>query len=458
MGHHSSSRPFRGAILTMWTSDYIPFRDFGAQCQESIRRHPLRIEITLNRKGANEYSKVSYPIRYGTYHEARTDDHVFQFNTQGEIKYIQGRGDDWPHAAEWLKRTSGNDWVYYSSGGYQGVFDRFGEYYVPCFSYRSNSVVDDDPFSWRGVQRALASLDNLLEQLRAPTSVPPEARAFVAMMTNFGSRELARKGRQLHTILGGQVTVLPPDTRHADYDVIPLVLADGCLYHCRFCAVKSVSGFALRTRANVLAQMAGLRKFYGTELANYNALFLGQHDALSAGRELIEFAAEEAYARFGFSRSYMKSPTLHLFGSVDSFLSSPEGLFEVLNGSPFHTYLNIGLESADSATLAILGKPVPGEKVEDAYARMLDINRTYDKIEVSANFVVSLGLPPTHFDRFCHLTGRNARSCGRGSIYVSPIITNAGPEGGEQRHLLAEFTRFKMGSSLPTYLYLIQRL
>jgi hypothetical protein len=418
----------------------------------------LHVEISVHKEGANEYSKVSYPIRYGIYNEIRTEDYVFQFGTEGEIKYIQGRKHDWPHPAEWLKRTSGNDWVYYSSGGYQGVFDRFGEYYVPCLSYRSNSIVDEDPFSYQGVQRAFRSLVGLPEQVRGASFAPPEAHAFLAGIVNRGARELARKGRRFHEILGGQVTVLPPDTRHADYDVIPLILADGCLYHCRFCAVKSGSGFALRSRTNVLRQIEDLKQLYGAGLENYNALFLGHHDALSAGRQLIEFALEEAYEGFSFERSYMRKPTLYLFGSVDSFLSSREGLFELLDGSPFHVYINLGLESADAPTLSILGKPVPAEKVKDAYAKMLDINRMYEKIEVSANFVVGAGLPPSHSDAFFRLTDTNNGLCGRGSIYVSPIITETNPGGEGQKRLLAEFSRFKMGSSLPTYLYLIQRL
>ena len=72
----------------------------------------------------------------------------FQFNLNGEVKYITGTGPDWPHPAEWLKRTIGNDWVYYSTGSYYtGVVDLFGEYYLPCPSYPTNTLFRENPFA-----------------------------------------------------------------------------------------------------------------------------------------------------------------------------------------------------------------------------------------------------------------------------------------------------------------------
>jgi hypothetical protein len=418
----------------------------------------MLVDVATQKQGAREYSKVSYPIRYGIYNEVRTDDYIFQFNMLGEIRYIRGRKPDWPHPAEWLKRTWGGDWVYYSSGDYRAVFDYFGEYYFPCLAYGNNSIMGDNPFSYGGVQRAFRALESLWREAGSLGSRGTETRAFLARMAEHNGTRLARRGRAFHKLLGGQVSVLPPDARHADYDVIPLILADGCLYSCSFCTVKSGNRIALRSRTNVLDQIERLKRFYGTEVRNYNALFLGYHDALFSGSEMIEFAVRTAYEAFGFERSYMKRPTLHLFGSVDSLLSSKESLFEMLNSVPFHTYINVGLESADPATLSILGKPVPAEKIRDAYERTLDISGKYEKIEVSANFVVGLGLPPSHGDSFFRLTCKSPRSAGGGSIYVSPIVNTEKPTRQEQRQLRAEFSRFKTGASLPTYLYLIQRL
>jgi len=87
------------------------------------------LSVTLNKEGAKEYVKVGFPIRYGLFSEIETEDTLFQFNLNGEIKFIQGRGPHGLSPTEWLKRTLGNDWVYYSAGDYQGFHNLIGEYY-----------------------------------------------------------------------------------------------------------------------------------------------------------------------------------------------------------------------------------------------------------------------------------------------------------------------------------------
>lgn len=419
----------------------------------------MRLDITPYKEGAKEYSKVSYPIRYGTYGEVCTRTHVFQFNLLGEIRHIQGRREDWPHPGEWLKRTWGNDWVYYSSGDYSGVFDRFGEYYFPCLPYLSNSIMGDNPFWYGGVQQAFRSLERLWAEVRQTDGDCRglETKRFLRQVAQHGPDALAVRSDKLHRLLGGAVTVLPPDSRHADYNVIPLIIADGCLYRCGFCSVKSGTGFAIRSRGDIVRQIAGIRDLYGPELDNYSALFLGQHDALCAGQEIIRFTIEKAYRGFGFNHSYMKKPALFFFGSADSLLSSGESLFEWLDNTPFSTYINIGLESADRATLHVLGKPLSPDRIREAYRRMLEINRRYHKIEISANFVMGSHLPSSHADAFFELTN-SVTICGKGSLYLSPLINGTKVTRDEERKLLGEFDKFRLGSRLPTYLYLIQRL
>jgi hypothetical protein len=39
---------------------------------------------------------------------------------------------------------------------------------------------------------------------------------------------LYERFQQLNTIIGGRLSVLPPDTRPVNYDIIPLTIADGC--------------------------------------------------------------------------------------------------------------------------------------------------------------------------------------------------------------------------------------
>ncbi len=413
-------------------------------------------DITLEREGAKRYTKTTYPIRYGRYSEIETPEYLFQFNLNGEIKYIRGINQDWPHPAEWLKRTDTDDWVYYSTGGYRGTFHVLGEYYLPCLPYSSNSVYGHQPFANDNIQKAFAAWSQLLADIRSLRSngIPSTIKDFLGLISDRDSHILRKKSEKLHRIIGGRISVLPPDTRHVDYNVIPLMLADGCLYRCGFCCVKTRQSFRLRSTDNVMQQIRQLQAFYGADLANYNAIFLGNHDALAAGRERICMAAAESYAAFGFKRAYVKNPALFLFGSVDSLLSAGNSLYEALNRMPFYTYINIGLESVDDATLRSIQKPLETHKIEDAFQKMLDVNRCYPNIEISANFLLGDRLPAMHYQALIELIhNRLDRYYSKGAIYLSPLNTSS-----DKHELLRMFVGIKNQSRLPTYLYLIQRL
>jgi radical SAM superfamily enzyme YgiQ (UPF0313 family) len=414
------------------------------------------LEITVDRQGADRFQKMSFPIRYGRYCEVKTPDYLFEFNLKAEVKFIRGRNGNWPHPAEWLKRTDANDWVFYSTGGYSGVFDVLGEYYRPCLSYPSNSVWEYNPFADDDVQRALKAVSQLPGYLRAlPTrGLPQEIRHFVDLVRGNTAQALAEKSKKLHQIVGARVAVLPPDTRHVDYNVIPLMIADGCLYRCNFCCFKSRNGFAARTRENVLEQIRQLQVYYGPNLKNYNALFVGNHDALAAGGELIRSAVSEAYCSFQFETAHMKNPTLFMFASVDSFLNAGDHIFDFLNRLPLATYINIGLESADEATLGYLNKPLDVQKVKDALRKMLAVNRSYAGIEVTANFLMGDHLSDKHYDCIIELIREELeRHYSKGAVYLSPLMNSR-----DRHEMMRRFSAIKSLSRLPTYLYLIQRL
>jgi len=417
-----------------------------------------RLSITLNKQGSDEYTKASYPVRYGQFSEIKTPDYIFQFNLNGEIKFIQGLGGNWPDPLEWLKRTAGNDWVYYSTGGYSGVYDSYGEYYLPCPSYPSNPITIRDPFKDNAVKSAIRDWHDFQTEIKTliSDSIPYKFKSFLTLVSQNKPDILTQKARRFHNLIGERVTVLPPDTRHVDYEVIPLNVADGCLYKCGFCRVKSRKNFSPRTKEDIRYQINTLKELYGQDIKNYNAVFLGQHDALNCNMELIEFAANNAYNAFEFDRSNMKGAYLFFFGSVDSLLSSNDDVFELLEDLPFSTYINIGLESADAATLVAIKKSITPRMVDDAFVRILDINRRYEKIEVSANFVFGDNLPPSHINSFIELTIKRLKHpYGKGAIYFSPLV-----DGGmeENRGLVRKFYRVKTISPLATYIYLIQRL
>jgi hypothetical protein len=58
--------------------------------------------VTTEKEDRAHGRKTSEPVRYGKYSEIRTNGYEFQFNQNGEIKFIRGLSPDWPHPAERL--------------------------------------------------------------------------------------------------------------------------------------------------------------------------------------------------------------------------------------------------------------------------------------------------------------------------------------------------------------------
>ncbi|MFH1980989.1 MAG: radical SAM protein [Pseudomonadota bacterium] len=417
------------------------------------------LAISVEKQGPVRVAKNSFPLRYGRYSEIRTSEYEYLFNLNGEIKFIRGLNANWPHPAEQLKRTDGNDWVYYSVGdtsGESGIISWLGEYYLPCLPYSSNSIWEINYFSNPEIMKAFGAWPQLYGSLYeyGKDRLPAKARELTGLIIENHDGALYDRAKRLNQIIGERISVLPPDTRHVDYEIIPLPISNGCLYHCDFCCVKSDQRFKVRSKADILDQIRKLKEFYGRNLENYHGLFLGNHDALAAGQELIVTSATEAYSAFGFDRPGGTTPMLFLFGSVDSLLKFENKAFEKLNQLPFYTYINIGFESIDTETLACLGKPVDEPKVRAAFQKMLDINASYRNIEVTGNFVIGEGLTPEHYQSIKGLLQDvpNA-SRGNGTIYLSALKNSP-----KKRELLPIIKEIQDSSKIPVYVYLIQRL
>ncbi len=422
------------------------------------KSNPDEFEIFPLIKGADQYSKVSYPLRYGHYREIRTREYIYQFNLKGEIKFIKGRNNAWPDPSEWLKRTVTNDWLYYSTGGYSGTLEYSGEYYVPCMQYSSNSILLNSPFDYDSVRSAIESYAAFYEAISGLKSDDPdsEIKDFIDKIKNWPPDNFKKRASELRKILGDTVTVLPPDTRHVDYDVIPVVIADGCLYKCGFCSVKSPKPFSRRSKENIKEQINRLKTFYGDDIANYNSLFLAQHDALNAGIDLIEQAALHAYNEFGFAHSNMKGASLFVFGSVYSLLNAGDDFFNRINNLPYNTYINIGLESADRETLLQIKKNITVSDVEKAFSRMTHLNREYANLELTSNFLLCDNFPQDHYSGIFRLIDKEIKHRQvKGTVYFSPL---QGSSKNETREIKRKFYDIKRRLPLPAYLYLIQRL
>ncbi len=421
--------------------------------------HLNDVAISIEKQGPSHMAKTSFPIRYGKYSEIKTAEYEFIFNLNGEIKFIRGLNVNWPHPSERLKRTDGNDWVYYSVGddsSENGIISWLGEYYLPCLPYPSNAVWEYNYFSNPNIMNAFAAWSQLYANLQGARTEgqPSKVKDFINLICGNDESVLYEKSQRLRGIIGGRVSVLPPDTRYADYEIIPLIIADGCLYHCKFCCVKSSQAFQRRSETNIIEQIRQLKTFYGRNLENYNALFLGNHDALGAGDETIFMAVSEAVKAFGFAEPRTKTPMLFLFGSVDSLLKAGDEFIAELNRLPFYTYINIGLESVDAPTLAHIHKPLDSSKIREAFGKMLEINRTFANVEITANFLLGKELSPDHYQSLAELLhDAPVPSRGKGAIYLSPL-----KDSPKKRELLPLFFEIKKQSRIATYIYLIQRL
>ncbi len=414
-----------------------------------------QVSIEINCRGACNYTKMSYPVKYGLFSRIETQELIFEFNLNHEIRHAKSKSDGWSHPSEWLKRTIGNDWVYYSTGGYAGVVESIGEYYLPNFMYQTNSLLGGKPFETPEVAKISGDWHTLLSKIvvSAP-SLPAKAAQWLERVKQVLPEDLARKAERLFAISGARATVLPPDARHSDYDIIPITIQDGCLYKCRFCKVKNKKKFRERTRQDIQNQILELKALYGRDLINTNAIFLGEHDALNAPMDLILYAAKMAHEEFEFAHSYMKKPMLYFFGSVDALLSADDRLFDQLNRLPFHTCINIGLESADDDTLSLIGKPISAQKVRTAFEKMQTINQNFDRVEMTCNFVMDRELSDAHNRAMMDLVrGGIHHTRPKGSVYLSPLKF-----GHPSREVLFDFYHLKTQSRLPMFLYIIQRL
>ena len=416
--------------------------------------------VIVNTRGAVGAAKGAYPARFGLYGEIRTREFAFHFNPTGEIRYMRGLTSAWPHPWEWLKRSWGNDWVYYTVGldrGQGRVKDWMGEDYLPCLSYESNAIREVTPYTDPRIARAFSAWSQVYADVCCSPmgEVDGEIQDFLkAVILQNDDDTLIAQAEAFHGILGGGVSVLPPDTRHVDYEVIPVNIADGCLYRCAFCSVKTGARFKARSKVAIADQIQALKGFYGSNLQNLNAIFVGDHDALAAGGELIAWAADLAYESFGFQRPEGGTPSLFLFGSATSFLNADHATFEMLASLPYKVYINLGLESFDGPTLKNLGKPITSEMVQDALNKMIQVNAHCPSVEVTANFLLGTAFSDNHREALIsHLSELPEAARKKGCVYLSPLV-----ESQHREAVLPMFHEIKKRSVISAYVYLIQRL
>lgn len=411
-------------------------------------------KISLHLQGDRNFPRVSYPVHVGIYNEIETKSHVFHFNLNNEIIRAKEKNDSWRHPHEWLKRTVGDDWVYNSTGGYTGVFEATGEYYLPNFKYSSNNILGGKPFDTPEINNLTFDWYPILLSIAESKKYRSDINNFLECVTQNSPQHLLNKAQAFHHLTGGYVSVLPPDARHVDYQLIPINISRGCLYKCKFCKVKNRYPFKEMKYEQIDSHIEGMKNLLGHDLTNYNSIYLGEHDALLASPKTILYSINKAFSSLGLYNSYLNGANCFFFGSATSLLQAPDKLFHELNQLQIKTYINVGLESPDQATLDQIGKPITAQLVREAFKRVQHINTTYQNIEISVNFIMDNALPSAHYSEVEKLI-RDTQTFQqtKGTIYFSPLSFDT-----HSRAKLFEFNRLKMMSRFPTFLYIIRRL
>ncbi len=414
------------------------------------------MQLLINKEGLHRYQKLSYPVRFGRYHELQWEDCTYHLALDGFPKFLQGRGGTWPHPLEWLKLSRAGDWAYYSAMGYHDLHELCGEYYYPFLAYGSNPIFDDNPLKTPVVQSLLGNHDlrcskaGLLAQ--SAVDLSKEERDVLFLFSRWNSRIIARYAAKMHRIIKVNVPVLPPDCRHVDYDVIPVLVNEGCMANCGFCRVKTSSDFHQRSAAEVREQLVELKKHFGHELANYSDIFLGQHDVLGSGIEPLLNAIEETINILQPGQ-LITPPMFFLFASVPSFMQINDYDIIRLTAFPAKIFINVGIESFDQNTLHILRKPVTAEENRKAFARILKINRVHDNLNISVNLIDGNSVGHDHISATIDVLSHINRFDPYTTIYLSPLMNDFHRKG-----FLAHLQRLKSMGKLAVFPYLIQRL
>lgn len=399
---------------------------------------------------------MSYPARFGRYHELHWKDCTYHLALDGFPKFLQGRGETWPHPLEWLKLSRAGDWVYYSAMGYRDLHDLCGEYYYPFLSYSSNPIFDDNPLKTPVVQGLLANHDLHCTKaallVQDAVDLTKEEMEVLSLFSRWNSKAIARYANKLHRIIKANVPVLPPDCRHVDYDVIPLVISEGCLANCGFCRIKTTNGFHQRSIAEVKEQIIELKKHFGPELANYAGLFLGQHDGLGSGIEPVMHAVEQAIDILQLGQ-LIKPVMVFLFASVSSLMAISDYTLTRLTALPAKIFINVGIESFDQETLNILRKPVTAKENQKAFDRILKINRSHNDLAISVNLVSGNSVGPDHIPTTLAILSRMTGFDPYTTLYLAPLMDDFHIKG-----FFDDLQRLKSMHKMAVFPYLIQRL
>ncbi len=391
--------------------------------------------IRTNKQGQKECGNFSFSARPARYHHVETQDVTIHFSLAWRPIFLQGK-KDWPNPAEWLKISLSGRPLYYSSLGYGNLTSLFHQFYVPFEldgQYDSNTNNINERLA---AKRALTKMKALASDFVESECNDPLWRKAIGRLEFWNHFSIV----QFPLLLRAQVKVLPPDCMRCDYDVFPIILATGCLYNCGFCRFKDGTDHSPRTKMEIESQTDRLLHILRDERTMFKGVFLGNQDALGVSDELIFYAIALVREKMPWIKN------VFLFASADSFLNKGMSFFSHLEESGLNYFINVGIESVDEATLALLKKPVAKDVVMAAWHFINLINQKFPRLEISLNILVNQGLPRSHWADLFELL-HEEKPFPKGTIYLVPFDEPIG------RYFFNKAKAVRMATKRPVRVY-----
>ena len=397
----------------------------------------MRIEFF--KEGRKDHKSVSHIVFRGLFHEVNAGKYRYVISLNNDLKWIfKAGGGTIFEEGTLFRRTPGGRWILYDSSLYSEAFSLLGRHYMPVpldFPQFLHPVEER-----KVLDEALKVWDELLEDQGEPGEN--------------GFRKtpsLLSRSRELRGILKSTVPVVPPEAVFFDYDLIPLVVQEGCHANCKFCTVKSGASPRVRSLKEIEVMLSGLKAWFGRDLVNYPVLFLGQHDALSCDISLLEEAAHMAYEALSLKDNCFSTSRLIMFASPLSVSQKTTGEFKRLERLPFDAiHINVGIESLDGATLSLIGRPFDLGLIKQALCKIDEVHSSTEKIMFSTNFLISPSFPCGHVESLKEYLNME-RPLKKGMAFISPLMGEYKNVGEVKR----EVFKLKAGASIPAYLYSI---
>jgi hypothetical protein len=365
------------------------------------------VTVQFDRDGNRNFSKAGMVNWLGKPVLVLAGSYRFHFDLEGRIQRIDGLvGRPW----DWVQRTMANDWIYYDkvwephslpepSGIIGDVFWAVnGRTDLPMLEGHNGLERDYAGKAFDAFDGLIGSIQDLARRGPEVYSESGEAAHpedsgrlwdFLGKAARNDRAQLQKVADRLHEI-HGHMAVLPPDTIHVDYRVLPIRVMDGCPNTCGFCMARGESEFAVRSKSNIDGQIDAVADAYGADLNNYNSVVFGECDALTS--PLVEYAANRAFDVFRCGSSFHAGSNLFMFSTTRTLCGQPDGTFDMLEALPFgNVYINVGWEAATDTALSRLQKQQTAEEVLLGMEKAGRINRAYKKVKVSGNFIAADG-------------------------------------------------------------------